>query len=301
MSNHVVSQLVSLLNIRAIETNVFYGESQDLGFRSLFGGHVLGQALVACARTVEPGRFIHSLHGYFLRAGDPIQPIYYDVDLIRTGASFSTRRVVAKQKGLAIFSMSASFQKRETGFEHSAVMPSVPGPDGIESDLDIARRIKEKIPSSIREKLTIERPIEIRVVGPVDPLKPEKRAPEKHSWFRVTGDLPDDPVIHQAFLAYASDFGLATTSFLPHAVTYMQPGVQVASLDHAMWFHRDFRLDGWFLYVKDSPNAAGARGFNRGMIFSQDGKLVASVAQEGLMRYRPVNEPQKDAMQGLVN
>ncbi len=301
MSNHVVNQLVSLLNIQAIETNVFYGESQDLGFRSLFGGHVLGQALVAVARTVEPGRFIHSLHGYFLRAGDPVEPIYYEVDLIRTGASFSTRRVVAKQKGLAIFSMSASFHKREAGFEHTTRMPAVPGPDGLESDLDIARRIKEQIPPSIREKLTADRPIEIRVVGPVDPLKPEKRAPEKHSWFRVTGELPDDPVIHQAFLAYASDFGLATTSFLPHAVTFMQPGVQVASLDHAMWFHRDFRLNDWMLYVKDSSSAHGARGFNRGMIFTLDGKLVASVAQEGLMRYRPVKEPQKDAMQGLVN
>ncbi len=295
----VLEQLVKLLDLRAIETNVFVGNSQDLGFKSLFGGQVLGQALVASSRTVEADRPIHSLHGYFLRAGNPNEPIYYEVDLIRSGKSFSTRRVVAKQGGLAIFSMSASFQTVESGYEHQTEKPSVPGPDGILSELQQILNVKEKIPSPIRDKLTADRPIEIRVVDPVDYFAPHKRPPLKYSWFKASAKLPDDPLIHTAMLAYASDFGLATTSMLPHGVTFFDPRVQVASLDHAMWFHRSFRLDEWLLYVKDSPSASAGRGFNRGQIFTKEGILVASVAQEGLIRQTKSRSDQ-DSMKGLV-
>lgn len=295
----VLEQLVMLLDLRAIETNVFVGNSQDLGFKSLFGGQVLGQALVAASRTVEGNRPIHSLHGYFLRAGNPNEPIYYEVDLIRSGKSFSTRRVVAKQGGLAIFSMSASFQTVEIGFEHQVEKPSVPGPDGILSELQQILHVKDKVPEAIRDKLTADRPIEIRVVDPVDYFSPHKRPPLKYSWFKASAKLPDDPLIHTAMLAYASDFGLATTSLLPHGVTFFDPHVQVASLDHAMWFHRSFRLDEWLLYVKDSPTASAGRGFNRGQIFTRDGILVASVAQEGLIRQTKARSDH-DSMKGLV-
>jgi acyl-CoA thioesterase-2 len=295
----VLEQLVKLLDLRSIETNVFVGNSQDLGFKSLFGGQVLGQALVAASRTVEGNRPIHSLHGYFLRAGNPNEPIYYEVDLIRSGKSFSTRRVVAKQGGLAIFSMSASFQTVEKGFEHQVEKPTVPGPDGILNELQQILSVKDKVPDAIRDKLTTDRPIEIRVVDPVDYFAPHKRPPLKYSWFKASATLPDDPLIHTAMLAYASDFGLATTSLLPHGVTFFDPHVQVASLDHAMWFHRPFRLDEWLLYVKDSPSAAAGRGFNRGQIFTKDGILVGSVAQEGLIRQTKTRSDQ-DSMKGLV-
>ncbi|WP_141732820.1 acyl-CoA thioesterase [Oligoflexus tunisiensis] len=295
----VLEQLVKLMDLRAIETNVFVGNSQDLGFKSLFGGQVLGQALVAASRTVEADRPIHSLHGYFLRAGKPNEPIYYEVDLIRSGKSFSTRRVVAKQGGLAIFSMSASFQTVEKGFEHQVEKPSVPGPDGILSELEQIRKVHDKIPEGLRDKLTADRPIEIRVVDPVDFFAPHKRPPLKYSWFKTNGKLPDDPLIHTAMLAYASDFGLATTAMLPHGATFYDPRVQVASLDHAMWFHRPVRMDEWLLYVKDSPSAAGGRGFNRGQIFNQDGILVASAAQESLIRRIDLPKGQ-DSMKGLV-
>ncbi|HYX34956.1 MAG TPA: acyl-CoA thioesterase II [Oligoflexus sp.] len=295
----VLEQLVKLLDLKAIETNVFVGNSQDLGFKSLFGGQVLGQALVAASRTVEAERPIHSLHGYFLRAGKPNEPIYYEVDLIRSGKSFSTRRVVAKQGGLAIFSMSASFHAIEKGFEHQVEKPSVPGPDGILSELEQFRKVRDKVPEPIREKLNADRPIEIRVVDPVDYFDPHKRPPLKYSWFKASGKLPDDTLTHTAMLAYASDFGLATTAMLPHGVTFFNPRVQVASLDHAMWFHRPARMDEWLLYVKDSPSAAGGRGFNRGQIFDKNGILVASVAQESLIRGIDPPSPQ-DSMKGLV-
>lgn len=295
----VLEQLVKLLELKAIETNVFIGDSQDLGFKSLFGGQVLGQALVAASRTVDKDRLIHSLHGYFLRPGKSDEPIYYEVDLIRSGKSFSTRRVVAKQGGLAIFSMSASFQTPEKGFEHQSEKPSVPGPDGILNELEQIRLIKDKVPESIRDKFTADRPIEIRVVDPVDYFAPHKRPALRYSWFKTTAQLPDDPLIHLAMLAYASDFGLATSALLPHGVTFFNPHMQVASLDHAMWFHRPFRMDQWLLYVTDSPSASAGRGFNRGQIFTQQGILVASVTQEGLIRR--IDPPStKDPMKGLV-
>lgn len=298
----VLQQLIELLNLEAIETNVFCGNSQDLGFGSLFGGQVLGQALVAAGRTVEASRSCHSLQGYFLRAGKPSEPIYYEVDLIRSGKSFSTRRVVAKQRGLAIFSMSASFQVLEKGFEHQNPMPSVPGPDHLLSELELARRQRDKIPAAVRDKLTADRAIDIRPVEASDPFAPIKRPALKHTWLRADGQMPDDQVLHQAMLAYASDFGLASTSLMPHGVTFFQYSTQVASLDHSMWFHRPFRIDEWLLYVKDSPIATGARGFNRGQIFTQKGELVVSVAQEALIRtLKPKSSQQPDKTGGLVN
>ncbi|SMF58198.1 acyl-CoA thioesterase [Pseudobacteriovorax antillogorgiicola] len=282
----VLDELIELLDVKPVETNAFVGQSQDLGFRNVFGGQVLGQATMAASKTVD-NRFVHSLHGYFLRPGLVSEPISYEVDLIRTGKSFSTRRVLAKQGGRAIFNLSISFHGEELGFEHQSEKPAVPGPEGLPSELDLARQVKDKIPEAVREKFTCDRPIEVRVIDPVDPFKPHKRPAKKYSWIRAIHKVPDDPMIHLALLAYASDFGLATASLLPHGITWLSPKMQVASLDHGMWFHRPFRIDDWLLYEKESPSAAGGRGFNRGSIFSQDGSLVASVAQESLIRHHP--------------
>jgi acyl-CoA thioesterase-2 len=279
-----VGKLVRLLALEEIETQVFYGESQDLGFPQLFGGQVLGQALMAACKTVAKDRFAHSFHGYFLRPGDPIKPIYYEVDLIRTGKSFSTRRVLAKQKGLAIFAAQLSFQKAEAGLTHSEIMPQVPEPDTLKSDEAVLRTLKDKMPPGLGDKLLTFRPIEIRSVEQTDYENPKPFKGKKYFWTRVKSPLPDDPLISQAFLAYASDFGLSSTSLLPHGLTFLSPGLQLASLDHTMWFHRPFRFEGWFLHALESTCTFGGRGLNRGMIFAQDGTLVASMVQEGLIR-----------------
>ncbi|MFW7379431.1 MAG: acyl-CoA thioesterase II [Oligoflexus sp.] len=286
----VLEELVQLLQLKQVETNIYEGQNQDLGFPNVFGGQVLGQALMAASVQMED-RLVHSLHAYFLRPGILKEPIFYEVDWIRTGRSFATRRVVAKQLGRAIFSMSASFQSTESGYEHQSEMPSVPGPEGLPSELELTRKAQDKIPSPMREKFTADKPIEIRVLDPIDYFNPHKRPAKKYSWLRPNGKLPADPVIHAAILAYASDFGLATTSLLPHGVSLLGQSMQVASIDHAMWFHRPFHLDDWLLYAKDSPSAAGARGFNRGQIFTRDGKLIASVAQESLIRREEPKPP----------
>jgi acyl-CoA thioesterase-2 len=281
-----LQQLVCLLKVAPIERNVYLGHAQDLGFGQLFGGHVLAQSLMAASQTVEPDRFCHSLHGYFLRLGKTDEPIYYEVDTIRSGQSFSTRRVVAKQGGVAIFTMSSSFQTVEAGFSHQDPVPTgIHGPDGLISELERIRSAKDKIPEKARESLTADRAIEIRVADPVDYFAPDKRPAIKNSWFRTVGHVHDsDAHIRYAILAYASDFGLASTAGMPHGFTFFKPGIQIASLDHSIWFHRPVNLDGWMLYAKDSPTAAGARGFNRGQIFSTEGVLMASVAQESLIR-----------------
>ena len=287
----VLGELLTLLKLETIEENIFRGQSQDLGFGNVFGGQVLGQALSAASQTVPAERRAHSLHAYFMRSGDASRPIVYTVDCIRDGRSFTTRRVVAVQKGRAIFSMSASFQIEEPGFDHQDEAPAVPGPEGLERELDAARRLADRIPPGLREKLLCRKPIEIRHVNPVDPFAPEKKAPVKYVWFRAIDRMPDDVAAHQYLLAYASDFNLVATSLYPHGYTFWQPEMQVASLDHAMWFHREFRMDDWLLYAMESPNACKARGLNIGRIFTRDGKLVASVAQEGLIRFRePVAE-----------
>jgi acyl-CoA thioesterase-2 len=282
-----MQELLDLLKLEKIEENIFRGRSQDLGFGNIFGGQVLGQSLSAASQTVTPDRIVHSLHGYFLWPGDPSKPIIYEVDCIRDGKSFTTRRVVAIQKGRPIFSMSASFHSKEDGFEHRSGMPDdVPPPESLKSELELARMIKDKIPESIRGKLTCDRPIEIRVVNPVNPFKPEKRPAVKNAWFRAIDPMGDDLSVHRYMLAYASDFGLATTCLGPHCHTFFEPTMQVASLDHAIWFHRDFRIDDWLLYAMESPSASNGLGMNRGRIFTRDGLLVATVAQESLIRYR---------------
>lgn len=281
----VLEQLVELLKLEQIDELNFRGDSENLGFRHVFGGQVLGQSLMASYRTVE-GKSAHSMHGYFLRPGDFSLPIDYEVQIVRDGATFATRRVLAKQKGKEIFAMIGSFQSPEEGFDHQFDMPEADGPEGIYSELETRRKFKSLIPEKVREQYTVDRPIEIRPIDPVNYLSPGKREPYKQNWFRAISTLPDDPAIHQCILAYASDFGLLGTSMHPHGVSFMDKGMQIASLDHALWFHRDIRVDDWLLYDMDSPSASGGRGLNRGNIYNQNGVLVASVCQEALIRKR---------------
>ena len=278
--------LVDLLRLEQLEHNLFRGQSRDVGGPAVFGGQVLGQALMAAARTVAAGQSVHSLHGYFLRAGDKAVPIVYDVDRIRDGASFATRRVVAIQHGQAIFHMSASFHKREAGPAHQGTMPEAPPPESLADDHLRERAMADRLPERRREFLQLPQPVELRSVHPLDPLTPEPRPAQALHWLRAPHALPDDPLLHQALLAYASDWSLMRVAMLPHGLSFNQPAVQGVSLDHAMWFHRDFRFDDWLLYQSDSPSLAGARGFCRGSLWSRDGVLVASVAQEGLIRVR---------------
>lgn len=287
----VLAELLGLLRLERIEKNLFRGQSQNLGWGSVFGGQVLGQALSAAAQTVPADRPVHSLQAYFLRQGDAARPIVYEVDPIRDGASFTTRRVVAIQAGNAIFSLSASFQGEEPGFEHQATAPlGVEGPDGLLSELELARRHAAKIPEPLRAMATADRPIEIRPVQRHNLLDPRPAPARRQLWYRAIGRLPDDPAVHRTLLAYASDFNFLITAMLPHGVSWLTPGMQVASLDHAMWFHRPFRMDEWLLYDVESPSACGARGLVSGRFYTRDGLLVASVVQEGLMRDRRKNE-----------
>ena len=279
----VLADLIELLKLERIEDNIFRGDSRDIGSAQVFGGQVLGQALTAAQHTVE-GRVAHSLHAYFLRRGDMNAPIVYEVDRARDGGSFSTRRVVAIQHGRPIFNLAASFQVEEGGVEHQAEMPDVPGPDGLKDFSDIGDEMLAKLPAKMRRFLTDKRPFELRPVTPLNFLEPQKLPPVKHVWFRAVDKLPDDLALHQNLLAYVSDYELLGTSTLPHGLPFGEGRVIMASLDHALWFHRIARIDEWLLYSMDSPNAGGARGFARGQFFSQDGRLVASTAQEGLVR-----------------
>jgi len=281
---NVLEELLRLLKLEKIEENIFRGQSQDLGFGNVFGGQVIGQALSAASRTMSSDFQAHSLHGYFMLAGDATKPIVYTVDCIRDGRSFGTRRVVAIQNGRAIFSMAASFHMREQGYEHQSDMPDIEGPEGIENDVEMARRLSDKISPDILEKFSCKKPIEIRVVNPIDLFSPKPMPPEKYVWFRAIDKMPDDAAIHRYMLAYTSDFHLVGTSLYPHGKTFWSPDMQVASLDHSIWFHRRFRMDDWLLYVMKSPNAGRGRGLSFGSIYTRQGVLVASVAQEGLIR-----------------
>ena len=281
----VLEELLQLLNLDQIDENVFRGRSQDLGFGSVYGGQVLGQALSAAYKTVSSERRAHSMHGYFLRPGDVHDSIVYHVDRIRDGKSFTTRRVVAMQKERAIFNMSASFQVDEPGFEHQDPAPSVAGPEGLATEMELVREIADRVPGPILERLKCPQPIEVRPVEPSNLYLPQRRGPERHQWFKTIDSIPDDPAIHQYLLAYASDYGFMPTSLYPHGRSLLDPKMQVASLDHAMWFHRPFRMDDWLLYAVHTPNACSARGLATGKIFDRRGVLVASVAQEGLIRF----------------
>ncbi|MDP3815046.1 acyl-CoA thioesterase II [Pseudomonas sp.] len=284
--SQVLNELVALLTLETIEENLFRGVSQDLGFRQLFGGQVLGQCVSAASQTVEAARHVHSMHGYFLRPGDAALPVVYQVDRVRDGGSFSTRRVTAIQKGKPIFTCSASFQFDEKGNHHQNPMPQVPGPEELKSETELSRMVASMIPERMRERATSDKPIEIRPVTRINPFAPKPCEPVKHVWFRAAAPLPDEPQLHKLLLAYASDFNLLTTSMQPHGVSVFQKFMQVASLDHALWFHGNLRMDDWLLYSMDSPWAGNARGFSRGSIFNRQGQLVASVAQEGLTRIR---------------
>lgn len=284
--NSTLDQLVSLLSMETIEENLFRGASQDLGFRQLFGGQVLGQALSAASQTVDSSRPANSLHGYFLRPGDAEKPVIYQVERLRDGGSFSTRRVTAIQNGQPIFTCSASFHVREEGFSHQSAMPDVPPPEDLISEEVLSPRIAKLLSKENREKTLQAKSIETRPVQVLDPLNPEVGEPVKNVWFKPSGTLPQSSELHKYILTYASDFGILTTSLIPHGATLWQPHMQIASLDHAIWFHDDVCLDDWLLYSMDSPWSGGSRGFSRGSIYTRDGRLVASVAQEGLIRSR---------------
>jgi len=286
MSN-VLAQLVAQLALERIEEDLFRGQSQDLGWGTVFGGQVLGQALSAAVQTVPAERHVHSLHAYFLRPGAVDRPIVYEVDRIRDGSSFTTRRVVAVQNGKAIFNLAASFQKHEDGFEHADTMPPTAAPESMPTELEHFAKYAARLPKFFRERALAERPFELRPVDESDdPFLPKAKPPSRSVWLRTAGRLPDDQALHCYLLAYASDYSFLTTALLPHGVSWLTPGMQVASLDHVMWFHQPFRVDEWLLHVIDSPSAHGARALVRGRVFAQDGRLVASTAQEGLIRQR---------------
>jgi acyl-CoA thioesterase-2 len=282
-----LNKIIETLDLEEIELNHYLATSPNEGWQRVYGGQVIGQALVAASRTVSTDRSAHSLHGYFLRAGDTDIPVLYKVDRIRDGKSFTTRRVVAVQRGQAIFTMSISFQVDEGGLNHQFDMPDVPGPDDLQTEDEIRQVQSKNWPKEFQDSFSGSSAIQVKPIEPMDLLNPKPAEPVQRCWMRCGDKLPDDPRIHQCVLAYLSDWSLLDTATRPHAVSFMQDNVQVASLDHAMWFHRPFRADEWLLYDQDSPSASGARGFNRGLIYNQSGELVASTTQEGLVRIHP--------------
>jgi acyl-CoA thioesterase-2 len=289
--NQLLEDLINVMTLERLEMNLFRGESRDIGSPQVFGGQVLGQALVAATATAED-RVVHSLHAYFLRRGDFNAPIVYEVDRALDGNHFSSRRVVAIQHGRQIFNMSASFQAAETGLDHQAAAPPVPGPEELEDVETLYRRVAADAPPSLRRLLERKRPFEFRPVNPTDFFRREKLPPLKYVWVRAVDALPDDEALHRCLLAYVSDYYLLDTALMPHAVSMVSPRLMIASIDHAMWFHRRVRVDDWLLFATDSPSASGARGFTRGSVFGRDGQLVASASQEGLIR---VKTPQADS------
>lgn len=281
--NPYLVDLLRLLQLERLEVDLFRGSSRDIGSAQVFGGQVLGQALAAAYATTE-GRSVHSLHAYFLRRGDFNAPIVYEVDRSRDGHSFSSRRVIAIQHGEQIFHMAASFQVPEQGLEHQIDMPSVPPPQSLPGAFDVPLELREGLPEAALRFLRKDMPFEFRSVQPVNYAQPAREAPRQQVWFRAVDRLPQDELLHRCLLAYVSDYHLIGTAMRPHGISMATPGVVVASIDHAMWFHRPVRVDDWLLYAMDSPSASGARGFARASIFTSDGVLVASTAQEGLVR-----------------
>lgn len=279
-----LNELLTLLHLEQLEQGLFRGQSEHLGLPQVYGGQVIGQSLSAAKETVDENRQVHSFHSYFLRPGDPQKPIIYDVENLRDGRSFSTRRVKAIQYGRPIFYLTASYQAEESGLNHQSTMPDVPPPESLLSEQALVQSIAQHLPQKAVDTFGRERPIEVRPVTIVNPLAPKPEAPKQYLWIKANGEMPDDPRIHQYVLAYASDWGFLVTALQPHGVTLMTPKMKVATIDHSMWYHRPFRMDEWLLYAIDSPSASGARGLVRGEIYNQKGELVASAVQEGLMR-----------------
>jgi acyl-CoA thioesterase-2 len=279
-----LADLVALLELEALEVNLFRGASRDIGAPQVFGGQVLGQALSAAARTVDTARVVHSLHAYFLRRGDCNAPIVYQVDRSLDGNSFSNRRVVAIQHGEQIFTMTASFQVSGEGFDHQIEMPRVPGAQELSDYTGPPPDVLVRLPERLRRFFAQPRPFQFRMVQPIDYHAPRPEQPVRQIWFRAVARLPDDEMLHRRLLAYVSDFFLLDTTTLPHGTSFLRPSLVMASIDHAMWFHRPLRVDEWLLYAMESPSASGARGFARASVFAGDGRLVASAAQEGLVR-----------------
>jgi len=284
--SQVLNELLALLKLEVIEQGIYRGQSQDLGFRALFGGQVMGQALSAAKETVEEARLVHSLHSYFLRPGDATKPVVYEVEKIRDGKSFSTRRVQAIQNGKAIFYMTASFQYPEQGFDHHDKMPDVPPPESVPSYSEFINSHQQYFPENSRDKFLAEKPIELRPVNQYNWFTPKATEPVCNMWIKANGALPDDLRIHMYMLAYTSDFQFLPTALFPHGVSYFHPNFQIATIDHAMWFHRPFRFDEWLLYSMQSPSACNGRGLVKGQIFNRQGELVASTMQEGVIRQR---------------
>lgn len=279
-----LNKVIEILDLEEIEQNHYRANSPNEGWQRVYGGQVIGQALVAASRTVDLERRAHSLHGYFLRGGDTSIPILYKVDRIRDGRSFTTRRVEAIQNGRAIFTMSISFQVAEEGLSHQFEMPDVPDPEDLRDEDELRCEQAKDWPQEFQDAYTFSSAIQLRPIDPIDLMAPRAMPPQQMCWMKSREVLPEDPRLHQCVLAYLSDWSLLDTATRPHAINYLNQNVQMASLDHAMWFHRPFRADEWMLYVQDSPAAGGARGFNRGLIYSRNGDLIASATQEGLMR-----------------
>ncbi|MBU2871167.1 acyl-CoA thioesterase II [Colwellia sp. E2M01] len=282
----VLNELSALLKLETIEEGIYRGQSQDLGFKALFGGQVMGQALSAAQETIPNDRFVHSLHSYFLRPGDASLPVVYEVEVMRNGASFSTRRVQAIQKGKTIFYMTASFQVSEVGFDHQDPMPEVTPPEELPSFSDYIHANQKYIPEALREKFLAEKPIDMRPVQQYNWLQPKATESASQMWIKTNGELPDDIALHTNLLAYTSDFHFLPTALLPHGASHWLPNFQIATIDHAMWFHRPFRFDDWLLYCMDSPSASNGRGLVKGKIYNRQGQLVASTMQEGVIRQR---------------
>jgi acyl-CoA thioesterase-2 len=286
MDETAPSRLLALLDLEAVAPDLFRGYSPPSSGRQVYGGQAVAQALVAATRTVPVDRPVHSLHGYFVLAGDPMTPIDFAVERVRDGKSFTTRRCNATQRGQTIFSMEASFQRREQGLAHAVHMPDAPDPESLDDVHALVERFRAFLPEQVESWLNRRSALDMRVVAPDDVFFPERRAAGQMIWFRVRGALPDDPGVHNALLAYLSDMTLLNTALLVHGLTIFDPKIQVASLDHALWIHEALRVDQWLLYAQKSPWAGGARALTRGEIFTREGRLVASVSQEGLVRLR---------------
>ncbi|BAV48770.1 acyl-CoA thioesterase II [Mesorhizobium sp. AR02] len=281
-----IDELLRILDLERLEHNLYRGRSPQVEWQRVFGGQTIAQALVAAQRTVEPDRFVHSLHGYFMRPGDIRVPIVYEVDRIRDGGSFTTRRVLAIQHGQAIFSLEASFQVDEKGLEHQFALPDdVPPPEGLQTQRQLLERA-ERVPEAVRRFWARERPLELRPVNLQHYESRDKLPPRQNVWIRLAGPVPDDRALQSVLLAYLSDMTLLDTSTFAHGRGLFDPDIQAASLDHSMWFHRPHSLDGWLLYAQDSPSSSGSRGFSRGTLYARDGTLIASMAQEGLIRLK---------------